>query len=279
MAQRSLKLPLEIYDIIIDFLAEDEDSNTTLGAVALTCKTLRPKCQSHIFSELHLVPSFRLRRTADGACDSVADAFTRRLDNLTAVFKSNPSLASHVREVHYMIRRADTKEHDFHSVLQTLSRVKVLTLMGTVHGAGSIQATTDWPSLSPTLHAALKSITNSSTFRTLSLDHIVNFPIDLLTASGSLTQLTVDSADFQGSGSVASSGRVQLTSLTLMDYSSRSIRSIMEVPNIDFSQLRTLNSFDKTASLVVAKLLDQSKCLKSLTCTGKRFIEYPLGVD
>lgn len=273
MARRSIPFPPEIYDIILGILAQD-GVITTLKAAALTCKALLPTCRSHIFATLYLVPL--PRRNADGACDSVAGAFSRKLENLRSVFKSNPDLAFYVRELHYMIRLADDKPQKFHSILQSLTRVKVLFLKGTIHDAGPYQlsGTVDWPNLSTSLHTALKSVMHSSCFSELYLDHVNNFPIDILAGCRNLARLTVDSADFQDVRQAGNDGRVRLNSLTFTDYSSRAIRSLMDSPIIDFTQLSVLNSFDKTANTVVTSLLDRSKCLKSMACTGEYIVLY-----
>ncbi|KAF8911133.1 hypothetical protein CPB84DRAFT_1763400 [Gymnopilus junonius] len=267
MARQSITLPPEIHDIIIGVLAEEGDI-TTLKAAALTCKNILPTCRSHIFATLHLVPPPRL--DVNGMRNTVADSFPRRLENLRLAFKSNPDLAIYVRELHYMVRTSDDRQQSLHSLLQNLTRVKLLVLQGTIHDAGPYQlpGTVDWPNLSPSLHTALKSIIHSSCFSELCLYHVSDFPVDILAGCINLSRLTVDSSDFQDARRASDNDdRVCLSSLTFMDYSSRAIRSLMDTPIIDFTQLTALNSFDKTANMVVTSLLDRSKSLKSFTCT------------
>lgn len=268
MSSRRTTIPLELHKIVTEILAEEGDLDT-LKNYGLSCRSVLPTCQSHIFATLALLP-----KLSGQYCVELTDTFSRKLENLFSIFTHNPGLAFYVRNVQYMIRSSEHKHQTFHRFFQSLPRVEALALHGTISRANCHEAPVLWNAFPSSLRSALSHIFSLPGFSHLHLDCISNFPIRTLLECKNLTHLTIETSDFEDEEALETNDVLVLRSLTFTEYSSRSVRSLLNaksssgLPVVDFTRLRQLKSLDKTGDMVVRKLLQTSKALELLTCTG-----------
>lgn len=268
MSLRRTTFPAELHYIVIDILAEEGDFDT-LKQYGLTCRSVLPTCQSHIFATLTLLP-----KLSGQYCVESTDSFSHKLENLLLIFTHNPGLALYVRNVQYMIRSSEDKYQAFHPFFRRLPRVESLVLHGTISHTECRKAPVLWNTCPSSLRLALDEMFSLPCFSHLHLDSISNFPIPTLLKCKNLTHLTIEASDFEAEATLEVNNVLVLKSLTFTEYSSRSVRSLLTAKNssglpvVDFTRLRQLKSLDKTGDTVVRKLLQISKELESLTCTG-----------
>ena len=110
-------LPLEIEELILDFLheLEDDNSHSTLKTCSLVCQAFLPTCRKHIFGSIVLNDYNVVPR-------STIHAFTRLLCE-------TPEIADYIRNLDYNIRIKDlTNSPSIQESLKRISKLEFLTV-------------------------------------------------------------------------------------------------------------------------------------------------------
>ena len=108
-------LPLEIEELILDFLhkLEDDNSHSTLKTCSLVCQAFLPTCRKHIFG------SIVLNKYND--YNEVSHGFTRLLCG-------TPEIADYVRNLEYTIGETDLTSPSIQEPLKRINRLESLTV-------------------------------------------------------------------------------------------------------------------------------------------------------
>ncbi|KDR82412.1 hypothetical protein GALMADRAFT_237710 [Galerina marginata CBS 339.88] len=253
--------PTEIYDIIVGFLAEEEDMDS-MKAVALSHSAVLPSCRSHIFATLNLISP------------AAENGFSVKLESIKKIFVNNPDLAFYVRILYYEIQVVDHRSQPFHTILKTFSRVKTLTILGITAG---YRLDTNWRRMAASLRAGLTSIVTSPSLEKLHLHHVEAFPIKTLVACPNLSHLTLKMSQFDKDELISQDespvSALRLLSLAFGSYSSPNLQTLMDAkgPNgsiIDFSHLVSLTYVEPSHRGALDSLLVQSRSLESLSTSA-----------
>ena len=108
-------LPLEIEELILNFLPELEDdgSHSVSKTCSLVCKAFLPICRKHIFGSIVLNDFSKVS-------PPTIHAFTRLL-------RESPEIADYIRNLNYNIRIADfTSQSESRSIQESLKRISRL---------------------------------------------------------------------------------------------------------------------------------------------------------
>jgi hypothetical protein len=110
--------PLEIEEMILDFLAEDDEDHLALKTCSLVCQAFLPICRKHIFGSILL--------NDEGKLSSTTHAFDRLL-------RQTPEIADFIRKLDYTLRIADLTIPSLQESLKRISRLEFFTVLDWTH--------------------------------------------------------------------------------------------------------------------------------------------------
>ncbi|KAF8811373.1 hypothetical protein BYT27DRAFT_7336357 [Phlegmacium glaucopus] len=173
MARNNTGLPLEVIGLIIDIVATHTNSDSSLKACALVCRSMLPLCRDYIFATVTL-----------------NDPYSRHpsptTDDLTLLLSNSPHLAMHIRELKYYVKEAKNTKFVAGTMFKKLVRLRTLSISYLVAGS-----TLNWlsvPQLLPLLHLP--------TLTSISLSEIRNFALANLAGCVNLKKLRIESVGF-----------------------------------------------------------------------------------
>ncbi|KIM40560.1 hypothetical protein M413DRAFT_445997 [Hebeloma cylindrosporum] len=171
-------LPLDVYGLILDSLAED-DEGPTIQACSLVSRAFLPLARKHFFASVVInspfVPTDRRYRSQD--------AFVHLLER-------KPELGEYVRKVDYCIEADDHIIPPILGALAKLTKVKSLAIWH--HSNDKLRwRTQNWP-----IGAVLLHLMQLPTLSHLKLHWIENFPVSDLIRSSSLEHLEIEDIEF-----------------------------------------------------------------------------------
>ena len=251
-------IPLDVYGLIIDSLAEDGKELTTMRACSLVSRAFLHLSRKHIFASVRI--NNPLRRTSPS------------IDKFVHLIERNPEIGEYVRKFDYCIA---THDH-IPRTLSKLTKLKSLTLWH--HTENKLVWRTDWP-----MRSALFHLMQLPTLSHLKLRWITNFPVSDLIHSSSLKHLEIDYIDFAAEDAVPpSTTPLPPKSVFLRKYSAglrsaSATRKLVEakrpdgLPIVDFTELTKVTaSWDNQEDInVIQPIFMQAKQLKEIDLTSK----------
>ena len=111
--------PFEIEEIILDFLAEDDEfeGHPALKTCSLVCKAFLPICRKHIFGSIVL--------DDEVASPSRSSPITHAFDRL---LHETPEIAHYIRKLEYYYETVDLPSPSIQESLKQISRLEFLTV-------------------------------------------------------------------------------------------------------------------------------------------------------
>jgi len=251
-------IPLDVYELIIDSLAEDDKELTTMRACSLVSRAFLPLSRKHIFASIKI--SSLLRRTSPS------------IDKFVHLIERNPEISEYVRKFNYYIT---TRDHIPHT-LRELTKLKSLTLWYSSENKPVWR--TNWPMRSALLH-----LMQLPTLSHLKLCWITNFPVSDLIYSSSLKHLKIDHTNFAAEDVVPpSTTPLPRKSVCLCKYSAglrsaSATKKLVEakrpdgLPIVDFTELTKVTAnFDYQEDInVIQPIFIQAKQLEEIDLTSK----------
>ena len=250
-------IPFDVYELIIDSLAEDDEELTTMRACSLVSRAFLPLSRKHIFA------SVKIRSPRRSTSLSV--------DKFVHLIEQNPEIGEYIRKFDYGIATHDHIPH----TLRKLTKLKSLTLWQSTEN--EFVWRTNWPMRSALLH-----LMQLPTLSHLKLNGITNFPFDLIYRS-SLKHLEIECTNFVAEDVVPpSTTPLSRKSVCLREYSaglrSASVtKKLVEakrpdgLPIVDFTELTKVTaSWDNQEDInVIRPIFIQAKQLKEIDLTSK----------
>jgi len=251
-------IPLDVYGLIIDSLAEDDEELTTMRACSLVSRAFLPLSRKHIFASVDI---------------NNPGSTSPRINTFVHLIERNPEIGEYVRKFDYCIA---THDHTFPipRTLSKLTRLKSLTLC--YHRENTLVWRTDCP-----IHSALLHLMQLPTLSHLKLRWIKNFPVSDLIHSSSLKHLDIEYTEFAQEDVVPPTTPLPRTSVFLRKYSvgvrSRSIQKLVEakrpdgLPVVDFTELTkvTANFDDQEDINGIQPIFVQAEQLKEIDLTSQ----------
>lgn len=163
-------VPIEVIDIIIDTVAENEDSGDqpAVKACLLACQTFLPRCRKHIFFSMHV--------------------FTGKLGGFLKLLTNSPWIANHIRVLLLVMDLSNPLDQ---LPLYAFDRLTALENFG-LYFQFSV-----WTEITPAVRSALLRLMHLPTITSLCLGQLKGFlPADLAPCIN-LEFLTMDRALFK----------------------------------------------------------------------------------
>ena len=115
----SIIFPLEIEEMILDFLAEDDEDHSAMKISSLVCRAFVPICRKHIFGSIVLNYDDRVK----GGFFPTTHAFERLLHE-------TPEIGDYIRKLHLTIHIADltSSAPPIQESLKRISRLEFLSV-------------------------------------------------------------------------------------------------------------------------------------------------------
>jgi len=167
-------IPLDVYGLILDSLAEDDEELTSMRACSLVSRAFLPLARKHIFASVEINSPF-----ATDPPPSI-DAFVNLIER-------NPEIAEYVRKIDYCIASHDHIMSPIPRTLGKLTKLKSLTIWH--HSTGKLKWMTQ-------MRPAFLQLMRLPTLSYLKLRSIENFPASDLIHSSSLEHLQIEHIDF-----------------------------------------------------------------------------------
>ncbi|KAF8152604.1 hypothetical protein B0H34DRAFT_726787 [Crassisporium funariophilum] len=165
----SLRVPIEIVEVIIDILAQDDEGFVGVKACSLACHDLVALCQKHLFA------SIKLNRSQSHT--------TYTLENLLS---AAPHIANYMRKLDFCVELQDYRTPSFRrSVFLQILRLESLTIRHYSRDNGLL-----WTSNN--LRHSLLHLLHLPTLTQLKLVSIVNFQLSDLVPCVNLKELHLD---------------------------------------------------------------------------------------
>jgi hypothetical protein len=250
-------IPLDVYGLIIDSLAEDDEELTTMRACSLVSRAFLHLSRKHIFATVKINP---LRV---GTSSSI--------NKFVHLIERNPEIGEYVRKLNYRIA---THDH----IPRTLGKLTKLKSLSIWNNAGKFAWRTDWP-----MRSALLLLMQLPTLSHLELRWITNFPVSDLIHSSSLKHLEIDYFNFAAEDVVPpSTTPLPSKSVFLSEYnaglrSASATKKLVEakrpdgLPIVDFTELTKVTaSWDNQEDInAIQPIFIQAKQLKEIDLTSK----------
>jgi hypothetical protein len=173
-------IPFDVYELIIDNLAEDDEGLTTMSACSLVSHGFLPLARKHIFASVEINNPYapQYRRPSP-----TVDMFVRQIQR-------TPEIVEYIRNMDYCITPHDyLNMSSFLCTLCKLTKLKSLSIWRQYRGLK--WNTQNWP-----LRPALLYLTQLPTLSYLKLHDIENFPASVLIHGSSLKHLAIHFTDF-----------------------------------------------------------------------------------
>jgi len=164
-------IPLDVYGLILDSLAEDDEELTSMRACSLVSRAFLPLARKHIFASVEVNSPFATKPSID--------AFVNLIER-------NPEIGKYVRKLDYGI----AYDYIMPPILRTLcklTKLKSLTIWH--HSASKLKWMTQ-------MRPAFLHLMRLPTLSYLKLRSIENFPASDLIHSSSLDHLHIEHIDF-----------------------------------------------------------------------------------
>jgi len=251
-------IPLDVYGLIIDSLAEDDEELATMRACSLVSSVFLPLARKHIFASIDI-------NNPRGTSPNI--------NTFVHFIERHPEIGQYVRKFDYCIA---THDHMF-PILHTfskLTKLKSLTLWH--HTENKLVWRTDWP-----IHSALLHLMQLLTLSHLKLHWITNFPVSDLIHSSSLKHLEIEYTEFAQEDVAPPTTPLPRTSVFLREYSNgvrcRSTQKLVEakrpdgLPVVDFTELTKVTAnCDKLEDINgIQHMLVPAEQLKEINLTSK----------
>ena len=110
--------PLEIEEIILDFLAEDDQNHSALKACSLVCHAFLPICRKHIFGSIVLTS------------DKAASSPSLTIHAFDCLLRETPEIADYIRKLDYYHGIAEVVPNpaSIQESLKRITRLEFLTV-------------------------------------------------------------------------------------------------------------------------------------------------------
>ena len=167
-------IPLDVYGLILDSLAEDDEKLTSMRACSLVSRAFLPFARKHIFASVEIGNPF-----ATNPPPSI-DAFVNLIER-------NPEIAEYVRKFDYCIASHD---HIMSPIPRTLGKLTKLKSLIIWHDSTN---KLNWMTQ---MRPSLLHLMRLPTLSYLKLRWIENFPISDLIHCSSLEHLQIAHVDF-----------------------------------------------------------------------------------
>ncbi|EDR00153.1 uncharacterized protein LACBIDRAFT_334381 [Laccaria bicolor S238N-H82] len=184
---------LEIMEKVIDVLNADHDVDA-MKACSQTCRTLLPRCRTHLFSKIDLDPACsRIPPLVDDDDDSdysqtTFSGSTRRITLFLDLLDQTPEIAFYVRDLDLFIRQEDANCSRTIHALNMLSNLSSFSLRHDNVKYG--QFALDWDEMSPNFISAVYHVISSPKLTQLKLSSVVNFPLSIFSLCGAIEDLS-----------------------------------------------------------------------------------------
>jgi len=250
-------IPLDVYGLIIDSLAEDDEGLTTMRACSLVSRAFLPLSRKHIFAFVEINNPL---------------ATSPSLDRFVLLIERNPQIGEYVRKFDYCLAPHDHIPH----TLGKLTKLRSLTIW--YHRGNKLVWRNNWPMRSALLH-----LMQLPTLSHLKLRWITNFPVSDLIHSSSLKHLEIKYTNFAAEDVVPpSTTPLPRKSVCLREYSAglrsaSATKKLVEakrpdgLPIVDFTELTKVTAyFDNQEDInVIQPIFIQAKQLKEIDLTSK----------
>jgi len=256
-------LPLELYELIIDSLAEDGDTElTTIRTCSFVSRTFLPLTRKHIFASVVINNPF-----PNEYCPS------RSLEAFVNLIERNPEIGEFIRKIEFYIDDDDIMfPTPRMSILGKLTRLKSLCIY-----AGYLWRTKKW-----FMHPVLLRLMQLPSLSDLKLHSIKGFPlIDLIHTSG-LRNLAIHNTCFSDNNVPPSTAPLPRKLVYLHEYTAgpntaRATKKLTEthhsdgLPIVDFTKLAkiTANCDNKGDIDAIQTLLIRANQLQNIDLTSK----------
>lgn len=184
---------MEIMEKVIDVLNADHDVDA-MKACSQTCRTLLPRCRTHLFSKIDLDPACsRIPPLVDDDDDSdysqtTFSGSTRRITLFLDLLDQTPEIAFYVRDLDLFIRQEDANCSRTIHALNMLSNLSSFSLRHDNVKYG--QFALDWDEMSPNFISAVYHVISSPKLTQLKLSSVVNFPLSIFSLCGAIEDLS-----------------------------------------------------------------------------------------
>jgi len=250
-------IPFDVYGLIIDSLAEDDEELTTMRACSLVSRAFLPLARKYIFASVKINNPL---------------ATSPSLDRFVLLIEHNPKIGDYVRKFDYCLAAHDHIPH----TLGKLTKLRSLTIWH--HTENKLVWRTNWPMRSALLH-----LMQLPTLNHLKLRWITNFPVSDLIHSSSLKHLEIEYINFAAKDIVPSSTTpLPRKSVCLREYSAglrsaSATKKLVEakrpdgLPIVDFTALtRVTANFDDQEDInAIRPIFIQAKQLEEIDLTSK----------
>jgi hypothetical protein len=259
-------IPIDIYGLVIDSVADDDDDKLTMRACSLVSRSFLPLARKHIFASVEINNPF----AAEDRPSPTVGAFVRLIDR-------NPEIGEYVRKIDYCIAADDHIKLPISRTLGKLTKLNSLTIWH--HTEHKLKwRTQKWP-----LRPALLHLMQLPTLCHLKLRWIENFPVSDLIHSSSLKHLEIEYTDFAKKDAVPPSTTplprksVRLHEYTVGLLSTSATKKLLQakrsdgLPIIDFTELSkaTANCDTEEDIDAIQSILIHTEQLQNIDLTSK----------
>jgi hypothetical protein len=178
-------LPLDVYELIIDSLAEDDEALATIRVCSFVCRAFLPLTRKHIFASIVINNPFVTYT------ENAEDPPLSRKDAFVTLIGRNPEIGEYVRKFEYCIAKDDHIMFSMPNILGRLTKLKSLSIWHYSKEKLAWKAQ-KWTMMRP----ALLRLMQLPSLTSLKLHWIEDFPLSDLIHSSSLKNLAIQHTDF-----------------------------------------------------------------------------------
>jgi hypothetical protein len=188
------RVHLEIMEKVIDVLNADRDVDA-LRACSQTCKTLLPRCRTHLFFKIDLDPAYSQRLQLVDYDDNGDDSQTspsrsaRRITLFLDLLDRTPEIAFYVQDLDLLIRQEDSRCSRTIHGLNMLSNLSSFSLRHDDASYGEFAL--NWDDMSPKFISAIHRIISLPKLTQLKLISIINLPLSIFSLCSTIKDLSV----------------------------------------------------------------------------------------